>query len=171
VQWAETALLVVWDEHGGFFDHVPPPLTLSPDDASMDAEFKFRRLGVRVPAILVSPWVPRGITHTVFDHSAIPATVRTLFGTRDSLSSRDAESNTLDRLLSLEAPRTDTPARIQGAQETHGAAAHTLAPGSLTASQSHLFALARALPVTGAMKPATPEAAMLHVARYLQSGR
>src|SRR5260370_12750302 len=60
--WKNTALLVVYDEHGGIYDHVPPP-ACEPDGfkASLEEtggiEFKFDRLGVRVPAILISPWI------------------------------------------------------------------------------------------------------------------
>ena len=63
--WKSTALLIVYDEHGGTYDHVPPPQCLadgfvaSAQDTGTAADFKFDRLGVRVPAILVSPWVPQ----------------------------------------------------------------------------------------------------------------
>ncbi|WP_042381181.1 phospholipase C [Streptacidiphilus melanogenes] len=68
--WERTLLLVVYDEHGGFYDHVPPP-TVVDDDPEM-----FGRLGVRVPAIVVSPWVePRAVSHTVFDHTSIIKTI------------------------------------------------------------------------------------------------
>jgi phospholipase C len=84
--WATTALLIVYDEHGGIFDHVPPPNCL-PDSftAPVNAtgtgfEFKFDRLGVRVPAVLVSPWIEKGtIVNRVFDHASIPATVTKFF--------------------------------------------------------------------------------------------
>ena len=68
--WNSTALLIVYDEHGGLYDHVPPP-PLKPESTDIDPKthapfvdkdngFKFDRLGVRVPAVLVSPWVPPG---------------------------------------------------------------------------------------------------------------
>src|SRR3984957_14665300 len=84
--WQNTALLVVYDEHGGIYDHVVPP-TCTPDGktASADATgtgepFEFERLGVRVPAILVSPWVAKGtVVNRVFDHASIPATVTKFF--------------------------------------------------------------------------------------------
>jgi hypothetical protein len=64
--WQSTALLIVYDEHGGIYDHVVPP-TCTPDGYSAKASdtgtglpFNFDRLGIRVPAILVSPWIPRG---------------------------------------------------------------------------------------------------------------
>ena len=87
--WQSTALLIVYDEHGGIYDHVvPPPCTPDRYTASIQATgtnrpFAFDRLGIRVPAILVSPWVKKGAVvpgpyqpgGRKFDHASIPATV------------------------------------------------------------------------------------------------
>lgn len=79
--WRETLLVVVYDEHGGFFDHVAPPPALPPDDwvapkgPDGDLGFGFDRLGVRVPAVLASPWLQPGIDHAVYDHSSLLAYV------------------------------------------------------------------------------------------------
>lgn len=62
-QWNEILFIITYDEHGGFYDHVPTPVGVpSPDDITGPApyNFKFDRLGVRVPAILISPWIERG---------------------------------------------------------------------------------------------------------------
>ena len=63
-QWKEMALLITYDEHGGFYDHVPTPVSgvPSPDGITGPDPFYFRfdRLGVRVPTILVSPWIDKG---------------------------------------------------------------------------------------------------------------
>jgi len=72
--WEKTLLLIVYDEHGGFHDHVPPPEALD-DDPAM-----FGRYGIRVPALVVSPWVsPRTAAHTVYDHTSIIKTILTRF--------------------------------------------------------------------------------------------
>ena len=64
--WERSLLVIVYDEHGGFYDHVPPPRAPDDDPAI------FGRYGVRVPAIIVSPWVePRSVSSTVFDHTSI----------------------------------------------------------------------------------------------------
>ncbi len=69
-QWERSLLLVVYDEHGGFYDHVPPPP--APDD---DPE-TFGNYGVRVPALVVSPWVEASsVSSTVFDHTSISKTI------------------------------------------------------------------------------------------------
>jgi phospholipase C len=67
--WQETLLVVLFDEHGGFYDHVSPPAAVPPDHHQ--EEYTFDRLGVRVPAILVSPWVPNDVLHEVFDHTSL----------------------------------------------------------------------------------------------------
>jgi phospholipase C len=67
--WATTLLVIVYDEHGGFYDHVPPPATTAPDTHTQD--FGFTQLGVRVPALLVSPWCDATVHHTQFDHTSL----------------------------------------------------------------------------------------------------
>lgn len=67
--WQSSLLLILYDEHGGFYDHVTPPPTIAPDH-HVD-EYTFDRLGVRVPAILVSPYVKPGVIHTQFDHTSL----------------------------------------------------------------------------------------------------
>jgi phospholipase C len=68
--WQSTLLVILYDEHGGFYDHVPPPPdAVAPDEHT--SAFDFRQLGVRVPAILVSPWCDRGVCHAQFDHCSV----------------------------------------------------------------------------------------------------
>jgi Phosphoesterase family len=62
-------LVVLYDEHGGFYDHVVPPATIPPDHHV--EEYGFRQFGVRVPAILVSPYVKKEVIHTQFDHTSL----------------------------------------------------------------------------------------------------
>lgn len=76
--WASSLLVITFDEHGGFYDHVSPPPAVPPDDlpAKVDPEdpsaiFRFDRLGVRVPAVLVSPWVAKRVENTPFDHTSL----------------------------------------------------------------------------------------------------
>jgi phospholipase C len=64
-----TLLVVLYDEHGGFYDHVTPPPTVAPDTNTQ--RYAFNQLGVRVPAVLVSPWFDRGFNSTVFDHTSL----------------------------------------------------------------------------------------------------
>ena len=121
--WNETLLLVTYDEHGGFFDHVPPLNNVPNPDGlnTTNPPFNFTRIGVRVPAIVVSPWVEPGVVvhgpaegnGNAFCHSSIPATVRKLFAPSEPfLTKRDAWASTFDELLTLDAPRTNCPSSM-----------------------------------------------------------
>jgi phospholipase C len=77
-QWARSALLITFDEHGGLYDHVPPPKACAPDDAPImlgsgeQAEDGFARYGFRVPLIVVSPFAKAHyVSHRVYDHTSI----------------------------------------------------------------------------------------------------
>ncbi len=127
--WASTALLVVYDEHGGIFDHVLPPACVadsrsaSGTDTGTGMPFAFDRLGVRVPAILISPWIPKGtvVTDRVFDHASIPGTITKFFlGDYSPRSPREMNADVFieprganvdpaRNLLSLDVMRTDCP--------------------------------------------------------------
>jgi phospholipase C len=115
--WRTTALLLVYDEHGGIYDHVVPP-ACTPDefqasgaDTGTGMAFKFDRLGIRVPAILISPWVPKGtVVNRTFEHASIPATVTQQFiGAFSDRSPREKAADTFLDLLTAPAMRTDTP--------------------------------------------------------------
>jgi phospholipase C len=107
--WKQSLLVIVWDEHGGFYDHVIPPAAVNPD-GKVSPEFDFKTLGLRVPAVLVSPWiVPQTIDSAPYDHSSVPATLKKLFGLRDFLTARDRAANTFERVCALDAPRADIP--------------------------------------------------------------
>lgn len=67
--WRSTLLIVTYDEHGGLYDHVAPPAAIPPDASA--STFAFDRFGVRVPAILVSPYVRRGCDDTLYDHTSV----------------------------------------------------------------------------------------------------
>lgn len=116
--WKSTLLVVTYDEHGGFFDHVPPPATIAPDGNT--AEYSFARLGVRVPTILVSPWLARGVCKTQFDHTSLLRYACDKWGL-PPLGRRTApeagvfQANSFaSELTKLGAPRTDTPVTITG---------------------------------------------------------
>jgi phospholipase C len=111
--WEQSALIITYDEHGGFFDHVPPPPGVPPGDTPSPTYgyngFDFSQLGVRVPAIVVSPYTPAGlIDHAVHEHSSVPATLEKLFGLQP-LTGRDRASIPLLAMFPLAAPRPDAP--------------------------------------------------------------
>jgi phospholipase C len=102
-----TLLLITFDEHGGTYDHVPPPPATPPvaGDAPGEMGFAFDRLGVRVPTIAVSAYTRAGtIVHDEFHHGAVIATLARLHGLRP-LTRRDADARDLFSIVNLDAPR------------------------------------------------------------------
>jgi phospholipase C len=118
--WESSLIVITYDEHGGFFDHAPPPRTVHPGDSITDDEnnhndFDFTQLGVRVPTVVISPFIAKGtIDHTTYDHSSVVKTVGELFGF-GPLTERDRHANSFAHLLSLAAPRTDAPTELPAA--------------------------------------------------------
>jgi len=122
-QWNDTMLLVTYDEHGGTYDHVLPPDAVPPDGHT--SQFSFNRYGLRVPAIIISPFVPAStVVHDVFDHTSIPATLARVFQLPGFLTARDAQANTFSHVASLGSPRTDLP-DLEGATERDHVVART----------------------------------------------
>lgn len=85
--WDKTLLLIIFDEHGGCYDHVPPLNTTAPDNKVIPQSqpggsgFAFDRLGLRVPAVVVSPFTAAGtILNDVYDHTSVLKTVMRSFG-------------------------------------------------------------------------------------------
>ncbi|MGK3953026.1 alkaline phosphatase family protein [Microbacterium sp. I2] len=102
-----TLLLITFDEHGGTYDHVPPPSATPPVAGAEPGEmgFTFDRLGVRVPAIAVSAYTRAGtIVHDELHHAAVIATLTRLHGLRP-LTRRDAEAGDLFSVVNLDTPR------------------------------------------------------------------
>lgn len=103
--WASTLLVVVYDEHGGFYDHVEPPAAVPPDEHR--EEWTFDRLGVRVPALLISPWVGARVEKTVFDHTSLLRYLIDKWGL-GPLGARTAQANSIAVAFTENAPRSDT---------------------------------------------------------------
>jgi phospholipase C len=113
--WPATLLIVTYDEHGGCYDHVPPPWGATPPDSSIgEFGFDFTRLGVRVPTVLVSPLIPAGTVFRVpeastpLDHTSILATVEHRWSL-PPLTRRDANAPDVGSALTLSSPRADDP--------------------------------------------------------------
>jgi phospholipase C len=102
--WESLLFIVTWDEHGGFMDRIRPEKTLPPfPGKTAKNEFAFDILGVRVPAIVISPLIPKEtVDDSVYDHSSIPATVSALFGLDEHLTKRDEAAHTVLPLLTLD---------------------------------------------------------------------
>ena len=102
-----TAFLVTFDEHGGTYDHVPPPSAVPPTRAAPRGEmdFAFDRLGCRVPAILVSAYTaPNTVIHDEMHHGALIATLNRLHALAP-LTRRDETANNVFNAINLTTPR------------------------------------------------------------------
>jgi phospholipase C len=132
-QWSRSLLVVVFDEHGGFYDHVVPPETEDPNP-------EFRQLGFRVPAIVAGPTVKRGaVVSTPFEHVSIAATLKSRFGI-ESLGRRMDVANDLSSCLDPAAVVGPAPALPTVALSASG----TLRSPLRATSQPEMHALAAA---------------------------
>jgi phospholipase C len=116
-RWSKTLLLIIYDEHGGNFDHVPPPPATPPDDRPTEP-FNFDRYGVRVPAVIVSPYIKAGTVlrptgDVPFDHTSVIATLRARFDLGPPLTNRDAVAPDLAGVLQLALPENDGPESLE----------------------------------------------------------
>jgi len=121
--WEKCALIVTYDEHGGFPDHVPPPAAPNPDGinsprpddhgrtaAGALPQFAFDRLGLRVPALIASPWVAAGrVVSDALQHTSILKTVRQRFGITRALSLREDAAGSLADIFDQASPRAGCP--------------------------------------------------------------
>ena len=130
--WHRTLLIWLYDEHGGYYDHVPPPKAIAPDRTPPglsrgDAPGGYDLYGVRVPAVVVSPYARRrSVTNVVHDHTSVLATLEAQWNL-PALTYRDANAATLMDFLdtsvmafseppALAAPANPVPGLIQGYQ-------------------------------------------------------
>jgi phospholipase C len=116
--WPKTLLIWNYDEHGGYYDHVPPPPAIPPDNippAVLPGESAyngFRQYGFRVPCAVVSPWArPNYVSHKVFDHSSICALVESKWNL-PAMTYRDANANDMLDMLDLSTPTFLTPPQL-----------------------------------------------------------
>jgi phospholipase C len=119
--WEGTLLIILFDEHGGCYDHVPPPssaqcdVAIAPDEKIIPAGqtggigFKFDRLGPRVPAIIISAYTPpQTRLHDVFEHTSVLSTVVNCFGLpKGELGARQVKAPDVADALTLRVPRSD----------------------------------------------------------------
>jgi phospholipase C len=115
--WERSLLIWTYDEHGGYYDHVPPPRAVAPDDIPPavpdDQVFEgFTRYGFRVPCVAVSPWSRRNhVSHTVYDHTSILKVLETKWNL-PAMTYRDANAHSLLDMLDLHRPAFREPPRL-----------------------------------------------------------
>lgn len=115
--WNDTLLVITFDEHGGIFDHAQPPYAENPWPNDVNDGFRYDIMGVRVPTILVSPWIPektvfRSPTPVAYDATSFMATLLDWYGiprARWGLGERVPRAPTFEGVFQRAAPRTDAP--------------------------------------------------------------
>ena len=108
--WPKTVLLFMYDEHGGYYDHVAPPAAVPPDDIAPDvvatpnAPAAWNQYGLRVPAFVISPFAKRNyVSHVVHDHTSVLRFIETKFNL-GALTRRDANADNLLDCLDFHRP-------------------------------------------------------------------
>jgi phospholipase C len=123
--WNDTLLIVTFDENGGMYDHVVPPMTAAPQPGTLTDpdpythqtfSFDFTLLGPRIPALLISPWLSSGIANGQYQNTSILRFIQSMIGAA-GLTNRDASAPALDSAFAefgLSQRRTNCPAYIAG---------------------------------------------------------
>ena len=140
--WKSSLLVILYDEHGGFYDHVSPPAAIPPDHHT--EEFTFDRLGVRVPAVLVSPYVKAGVVQTQFDHTSLLKYLIDKWNL-GPLGNRAAQAMTFAPALNLnQPPREDTP-QMLSISTSSLPSTRTVRPEDFGTAEHSLFGLTHLL--------------------------
>jgi phospholipase C len=138
--WKHTALFITYDEHGGYYDHVPPPRAIKPDKiepllAPGDLSGHYDRYGFRVPLFVVSPWARRNyVSNVVQDHTSITAFIERKWNL-PAMTFRDANAQPMTDYFDFTRPAFARPPALAGAP--------ALAPGL---AQCHAAGLNPPLP-------------------------
>jgi phospholipase C len=118
-QWSRMLFVIIWDEGGGFYDHVPPPAAPVPDDIPPDIKVPpdepggYDRYGFRVPCLVASPYAKPGhVSSVVYDHTSVLATIEHKWNL-PALTRRDAAASPLTDFIDLASPPAfATPATL-----------------------------------------------------------
>ena len=171
--WGKTALILTYDEHGGWYDHVPPVPAVRPDNVPPnitvppDQPGSYDYTGFRVPCVVVSPWSKRDhVSHMVYDHTSVLKLVETKWNL-PAMTFRDANANNMLDFFDFSAPRppfAEPPELAEPLNPFTG----PLPPSSGTASGFHPIATAAAGsgPAPGAQIEKPPKDADALIARH-----
>jgi phospholipase C len=133
--WKHTVIFLTYDEHGGYYDHVPPPRAMKPDSIPPmlgpgDVRASYDRYGFRVPLIVISPWARRGyVSRVVQDHTSMTAFIERKWNL-PAMTFRDANADPMIDYFDFTRPAFATPPPL--------AAAPALGPG-IAACRAHGF--------------------------------
>jgi len=121
--WQNTLFIITYDEAGGLYDHVQPPPAVPPGNTTVnEMDFPFDRLGIRVPAVIVSPYIRSGtVINESLTHTSIIKTLSDKWGL-GHLNNRDLTSPSLANVFNLQSPRnpSDWPVTQPRAEYVQG---------------------------------------------------
>jgi phospholipase C len=142
--WDSTMLILNYDEHGGYYDHVSPPVAMAPDlippivEPGQQTYDEFSRFGFRVPSLVISPYSrPNWVTHTVYDHTSVLAMMERKWNL-PAMTWRDANANDLMDFLDPVALAARKPRTFE-----------ELCPSLLAPARSNCPLVAPTLPLAG----------------------
>ena len=158
--WDKTALIWVYDEHGGWYDHVPPQPAVKPDNVppaleAGDLPGAYDYTGFRVPCCVVSAWSKKDyVSHQTFDHTSILKLVETKWNL-PALTYRDANANDMLDFFDLTAkkPPFAEPPVLKAPKNPFPSAAALPARSITTSDQAMFHTTCTALPA-GSLPPA-----------------
>jgi len=161
--WNQTLLIITYDEHGGCYDHVSPPLgAVPPDNSEGEYGFDFKRFGLRVPTVLVSPLIAAGTVFRVpvnsmpLDHTSILKTIEKRWKL-PNLTARDKAAPDIGAVLTLKTPRTDDPLQGVTVPKSSGQAPPASQPSHMQQVHAQLVAQLPVKDEHGAVRHELPE--------------
>jgi phospholipase C len=163
--WENTLLVILYDEHGGFYDHVFPPACVPPDHHV--SEFSFAQYGIRVPAVLVSPWLKKQVISDVFDHTSLLKYVTDLWGL-GPLGARTAAAKSFASSWKVSAAlRKDVPTKIAEPTTLPNPEAERLNPNQLALVGFSRYLETKSAALAEKQSPAAAKAMTLAVGKRL----
>ena len=163
--WEKTLLVIVYDEHGGFHDHVYPPPCVPPDGNV--TEFSFAQYGIRVPSVLISPWLEKQVISDVFDHTSLLKFVIDLWGL-GALGARTAAAKSFASSWKVAAAlRTDVPAAIAEPKTLPNPEVDGMNPNQLALVGFSRYLETKTVALSGETSPAAAKAMTMKVGERL----
>ena len=163
--WEKTLLVVLYDEHGGFYDHVFPPACVAPDGNT--SEFSFAQYGIRVPAVLISPWLEKQVLSDDLDHTSLLRYATDMWGL-GALGARTAAAKSFASTWKVAgAVRTDVPVNIPEPTTLPNPVVEGLNPNQLALVGFSRYLETQTMAIAAKKGPAAAKAMTLEIGQRL----
>ncbi len=161
--WEKTLLVVLYDEHGGFYDHVTPPACVPPDGNV--SEFSFAQYGLRVPAILISPWLEKQVISDVLDHTSLLKFATDMWGLGPLGARTAAAKSFASSWQAAGTVRTDVPLQIAEPTTLPNPETDSLNPNQLALVGFSRFLETKTMALASAAGPAAANAMTMEIGK------